>query len=64
MYANGIVLRLPGGCYFAGEAENQNDRWLNAAPHPERLIAALQAPAPLLESHALVARLDIVLANG
>jgi len=56
--------RLVTQLYFAGEPENQNDRWLNAAPRPERLIAALQAPASHLESHALVAHFDIVLASG
>jgi protocatechuate 3,4-dioxygenase, beta subunit len=56
--------RLVTQLYFAGEPENQTDRWLNAAPRPERLIVALQAPAPHLESHALVAHFDVVLASG
>jgi len=50
--------------YFAGESENVSDRWLNAAPHPERLIVTLQDPPSHLEKHALVAHFDIVLANG
>lgn len=50
--------------YFAGEGENVTDRWLNAAPHPERLIVTLQDPPSHLEKHALVAHFDIVLANG
>jgi protocatechuate 3,4-dioxygenase beta subunit len=50
--------------YFAGEGENVTDRWLNAAPHPERLIVALHEPESPLESGALVAHFDIVLASG
>lgn len=50
--------------YFAGEAGNANDRWLNSAPHPERLILTLQDPPANLEKHALVSHFDIVLANG
>jgi protocatechuate 3,4-dioxygenase beta subunit len=50
--------------YFADEAENLTDRWLNAAPHPERLIVTLQEPDSQLESRALVAHFDIVLASG
>lgn len=50
--------------YFAGERENVTDRWLNAAPHPERLILNLQDPPPQLEKHTLVAVFDIVLASG
>lgn len=56
--------RLVTQLYFAGEPENQTDRWLNAAPRPERLIVSLRSPAPDLESHALVAHFDIVLASG
>ena len=56
--------RLVTQLYFAGEPENQTDRWLNAAPRPARLIVALQGPAPHLEGHALVAHFDIVLASG
>ena len=56
--------RLVTQLYFAGEVENQTDRWLNAAPHPERLILTLQEPAPHVESRALVAHFDIVLASG
>ena len=50
--------------YFAGEADNVTDRWLNEAPHPERLIVALREPPSHLEKHALVAHFDIVLASG
>jgi protocatechuate 3,4-dioxygenase, beta subunit len=56
--------RLVTQLYFAGEAENETDRWLNAAPHPERLIVTLQEPALHLERGALVAHFDIVLASG
>jgi protocatechuate 3,4-dioxygenase beta subunit len=34
--------RLVTQLYFAGEAENRTDHWLNAAPYPERLIVTLQ----------------------
>ena len=56
--------RLVTQIYFAGEAENLTDRWLNAAPHPERLIVTLQEPASHDESPALVGQFDIVLASG
>jgi protocatechuate 3,4-dioxygenase, beta subunit len=57
--------RLVTQLYFAGEAENDTDRWLNAAPHPERLIVALQEPSgPQFECGALVAHFDVVLASG
>jgi protocatechuate 3,4-dioxygenase, beta subunit len=56
--------RLVTQLYFAGEPENQTDRWLNAAPRPERLIATLQPAPPHLESRACVAVLDIVLPSG
>jgi protocatechuate 3,4-dioxygenase, beta subunit len=56
--------RLVTQLYFAGEAENQTDRWLNAAPHPERLIVTLQECPPHLETRALAAYFDIVLASG
>lgn len=56
--------RLVTQLYFAGEAENLTDRWLNAAPHPERLIMTLQEPSSELEKHALVAHFNIVLASG
>ena len=56
--------RLVTQLYFAGEAENLTDRWLNAAPRRERLIVTLQKPASHLERHALVAHFDIVLASG
>jgi protocatechuate 3,4-dioxygenase beta subunit len=56
--------RLITQLYFAGEAENLTDRWLNAAPHPERLIVSLQEPPSHLEKHAMVAHFNIVLASG
>jgi protocatechuate 3,4-dioxygenase, beta subunit len=56
--------RLVTQLYFAGEAENQTDRWLNAAPRPERLIVTLEEPASQIESRALVAHFDIVLPSG
>ena len=56
--------RLVTQLYFAGEAENQTDRWLNAAPHPERLIVALQGVSSRGETRALTADFDIVLATG
>ena len=60
----GRVDRLVTQLYFAGEAENLTDRWLNAAPHPERLIVTLQEPPSHLEKHAMIANFDIVLASG
>jgi protocatechuate 3,4-dioxygenase beta subunit len=60
----GRVDRLVTQLYFAGEADNQTDRWLNAAPRPERLIVNLQEPAAGSGSRALVAHFDIVLASG
>jgi protocatechuate 3,4-dioxygenase beta subunit len=54
--------RLVTQLYFAGEAENLTDRWLNAAPHPERLIVALQRNPS--QKDGLVARFDIVLSSG
>ena len=56
--------RLVTQLYFAGEVENQTDRWLNAAPHPERLIITLQHPALHSQGRALVANFDVVLASG
>jgi protocatechuate 3,4-dioxygenase, beta subunit len=56
--------RLVTQLYFAGEAENLTDRWLNAAPHPERLILTLQEPPSHLEQEARVAHFDIVLTSG
>ena len=64
MTVEGRFDRLVTQLYFAGEAENLIDRWLNAAPHPERLIVTLQEPDSHLESRALVAHFDIVLASG
>jgi protocatechuate 3,4-dioxygenase beta subunit len=56
--------RLVTQLYFAGEAENKTDRWLNSVPHPERLILKLQEPAAHVRSGALFAHFDIVLASG
>jgi protocatechuate 3,4-dioxygenase beta subunit len=56
--------RLVTQLYFAGEAENQTDRWLNAAPHPERLIVTLQELPSQRETRALTAHFDIVLTTG
>lgn len=56
--------RLVTQLYFAGEAQNLTDRWLNAAPHPERLIVTLRKPPPDLEKQALIAHFDIVLISG
>ena len=56
--------RLVTQLYFSGEAENETDRWLNAAPHPERLIVTLQEPASHLDLGVLLAHFDIVLASG
>jgi protocatechuate 3,4-dioxygenase, beta subunit len=56
--------RLVTQLYFAGEVENQTDRWLNAAPHPERLIVTLEKFPSHLETRALTAHFDIVLATG
>jgi protocatechuate 3,4-dioxygenase, beta subunit len=56
--------RLVTQLYFAGESENQTDRWLNSAPQPERLIVTLQAPASHLESRPCLAHFDIVLPSG
>ena len=56
--------RLVTQLYFVGETENLTDRWLQAAPRPELLIATLE-PAPSdLESNANVAIFDIVLPSG
>jgi len=56
--------RLVTQLYFAGEPENQTDRWLNSAAQPERLIVALQAPASQLESRPRHAHFDIVVPSG
>jgi protocatechuate 3,4-dioxygenase, beta subunit len=56
--------RLVTQLYFAGEAENQTDRWLNAAPDPERLIVTLKEFPSHVEARALEAHFDIVLATG
>lgn len=61
---DGRLDRLVTQLYFAGEPENQTDRWLNAAPQPERLIVALQASPSHLETAARLAHFDIVLASG
>jgi protocatechuate 3,4-dioxygenase beta subunit len=56
--------RLVTQLYFAGEPENLIDRWLNAAPRPEQLIASLEPAPPHLEPWARVAMFDIVLPSG
>jgi protocatechuate 3,4-dioxygenase beta subunit len=56
--------RLVTQLYFAGEPENQTDRWLNSAAQPERLIVGLQAPVSHLESHPRHAHFDIVVPSG
>jgi protocatechuate 3,4-dioxygenase beta subunit len=61
---DGRLDRLVTQLYFAGEPENQADRWLNSLPQPERLIVALQAPSPELEASARLAYFDIVLPSG
>ena len=61
---DGRLDRLVTQLYFAGEADNQTDRWLNSLPQPERLIVALQRPSPDLEARARLAHFDIVLASG
>jgi protocatechuate 3,4-dioxygenase beta subunit len=60
----GRLDRLVTQLYFAGEPENQTDRWLNSLPQPERLIVTLQAPPPHLETCARLAHFDIVLPSG
>ena len=61
---DGRLDRLVTQLYFAGEPENQTDRWLNSLPQPERLIVALQAPPSHLETCACMAHFDIVLPSG
>jgi len=61
---DGRLDRLVTQLYFAGEPENQTDRWLNSLPQPERLIVALQAPPSQLETCAYLAHFDIVLPSG
>jgi protocatechuate 3,4-dioxygenase beta subunit len=61
---DGRLDRLVTQLYFAGEPENQTDRWLNSLPQPERLIVTLQAPPSHLESCARLAHFDIVLLSG
>jgi protocatechuate 3,4-dioxygenase beta subunit len=56
--------RLVTQLYFAGEPENQTDRWLNSAPCPEQLITTLKAAPPELEPHAHIGHFDIVLPTG
>jgi protocatechuate 3,4-dioxygenase beta subunit len=56
--------RLVTQLYFAGEPDNQTDRWLNAAPHPELLIVTLQRCPSHREMRMLTAHFDIVLATG
>jgi protocatechuate 3,4-dioxygenase beta subunit len=61
---DGRLDRLVTQLYFAGEPENQTDRWLNSLPQPERLIVSLQAPPSHLETCACLAHFDIVLPTG
>src|SRR3954469_16005454 len=61
---DGRLDRLVTQLYFAGEPENQTDRWLNSLRQPERLIVSLQAPPSNLESCAWLAHFDIVLPTG
>jgi protocatechuate 3,4-dioxygenase beta subunit len=61
---DGRLDRLVTQLYFAGEPENQTDRWLNSLPQPERLIVALSAAPSHLETSACLAHFDIVLASG
>jgi protocatechuate 3,4-dioxygenase, beta subunit len=56
--------RLVTQLYFAGEPENHTDRWLQAAPRPDLLIAALDPALPQLDPEARVAVFDIVLPSG
>jgi protocatechuate 3,4-dioxygenase beta subunit len=60
----GRIDRLVTQLYFAGEPENQTDRWLNSLARPERLIVSLQAPPSHLETGARIAYFDIVLPSG
>jgi protocatechuate 3,4-dioxygenase beta subunit len=55
--------RLVTQLYFADEAENKTDRWLNSVAHPERLIVRLQEPAEH-GNGALVGHFDIILPSG
>lgn len=61
---DGRLDRLVTQLYFAGEPQNQTDRWLNSLPQPERLIVALSAAPSHLGTSASVAHFDIVLASG
>ena len=61
---DGRLDRLVTQLYFAGEPENQTDRWLNSLPQPERLIVELSEAPSHLENSACVAHFDIVLASG
>lgn len=56
--------RLVTQLYFAGEADNGTDRWLNSVPRPERLVVKLRESASSFESRTLFAHFDIVLASG
>jgi protocatechuate 3,4-dioxygenase, beta subunit len=60
----GRIDRLVTQLYFAGEPENETDRWLNSLPQPERLIVTLQAPTLNLETCACLVHFDIVLPSG
>jgi protocatechuate 3,4-dioxygenase beta subunit len=56
--------RLVTQLYFAGEPENETDRWLNAASRPEQLIAQLESAPPHFEHGARVAKFEIILPSG
>jgi protocatechuate 3,4-dioxygenase, beta subunit len=56
--------RLVTQLYFAGEPHNQTDRWFNAAPRPEQLIATLERAPSHLEPGARVVMFDIILPSG
>jgi protocatechuate 3,4-dioxygenase, beta subunit len=53
--------RLITQMYFAGEPENATDRWLQAAPVPNLLIASVENSAPGSSPATKRARFDIVL---
>lgn len=58
--------RLVTQMYFAGEPLNDKDPFLNSAPPPlkSQLVVALEPALPPLDEGSLVAKWDIVLANG
>ena len=56
--------RLVTQMYFAGEAENERDRFLQSASRKELLIVSLLPPPPELEPETKIAVFDIVLSRG